>query len=416
MNFAKQVLDSGMEGHLPQPGEWVEVQYTCKLPSSPQAIVFPRVQFTLGTDSAQLPLLPALYACVEGMAVGEKSRFLVPFQHAYGELGCSPHIPPSTDLEIEVELIKITSTAKERAEQEAKESEAKLTSAMQLQLARKHPQACVALEEILLGKRKDEEGETLQVKFLAAMSYFEVGDYGKTVALLNQVLLPLGPKPNEPQARLRRAEAHICMLHSLVEAQTDLAWVKQHSPYLAQEAVGLEAKLKLATAARDRPLYSSSFVPMPQFTKLDEHVNTTKVYLTLSNGLRIELELFSDTHPKTCQLFTKLCELRQGEGGYCGTKIRVVECGFGIQGGQRVVGKFTEENMQVCNSHTPDSFLVCAANPNHSVEFFISTSAKPQPHLNGRFVSFGRVVVGQELLRRVEQEVAVAECGVVSQV
>ncbi|KAH9257865.1 hypothetical protein BASA81_003884 [Batrachochytrium salamandrivorans] len=147
------------------------------------------------------------------------------------------------------------------------------------------------------------------------MSYFEVGDYGKTVALLNQVLLPLGPKPNEPQARLRRAEAHICMLHSLVEAQTDLAWVKQHSPYLAQEAVGLEAKLKLATAARDRPLYSSSFVPMPQFTKLDEHVNTTK-------------------------LFTKLCELRQGEGGYCGTKIRVVECGFGIQGGQRVVGKF----------------------------------------------------------------------------
>lgn len=424
MNFAKQVLDSGMEGQVPQPGEGVEVQYTCKLPNASQAVAFPRVQFTVGADSPQNLLLPALYACVEGMVVGEKSRFLVPSQHAYGELGCAPHVPPSSDLEIEVELIRITSTAKEREEREAGERENQLALARELQLAGRHPQACVVLEQILClgGNQQD----ALEAKFLAAMSYFEVGDYGKTVALLNEVIKSVGPKPNEPQARLRRAEAHIYMLHSLMEAQADLTWVKHHSPSLGPLVAELENKLKLATTARDRPVYSTAFTALPQFTKLDKHVDTTKVFLTLSTGLRVELELFSDTHPKTCQMFAKLCEAGQGEGGYWGTTLRFVQRGFGIQGGERVVGKFTEENMQACNLHTPDSFLVCAANPSHSVEFFISTSAQPQPHLDGRFVAFGRVVVGRELLRRMEQDLAaavdeeealvVAECGVISQV
>eukprot|EP00931_Biecheleriopsis_adriatica_P095639 TRINITY_DN69238_c0_g1_i1.p1 TRINITY_DN69238_c0_g1~~TRINITY_DN69238_c0_g1_i1.p1 ORF type:complete len:295 (-),score=43.95 TRINITY_DN69238_c0_g1_i1:132-1016(-) len=134
---------------------------------------------------------------------------------------------------------------------------------------------------------------------------------------------------------------------------------------------------------------------------------------------RIEMELFTQICPKTVENFRCLCTGERGRGRsgkalcFKGSVFHRVIPGFMCQGGD-----FTHGNgmggESIYGSTFPDEFehgvighsqpmLLSMANAGRNTngsQFFITTA--PTPHLNGRHVVFGRVVAGQEVVKRVE--------------
>jgi cyclophilin family peptidyl-prolyl cis-trans isomerase len=154
---------------------------------------------------------------------------------------------------------------------------------------------------------------------------------------------------------------------------------------------------------------------------------------------RIVFELFADICPKTCENFIKLCTGVCGLGLKTGQKLcyqgscfhRVVK-GFVIQGGDFSKGDgtggesifggtFADENLKL--SHDRPYLLSMAnrgVNTNGS-QFFITTSEAK--YLDGKHVIFGRVVDGENIVKKIEdkcvdskshrphQKVTISHCG-----
>jgi len=133
---------------------------------------------------------------------------------------------------------------------------------------------------------------------------------------------------------------------------------------------------------------------------------------------RVILELFANKCPKTCDNFRQLCT---GEGGlgtttekplhYKNSVFHRVIKDFMIQGGdfsnsngtggESVYGG-TFEDEDLTGKHD-EPFLLSMANrgPNtNGSQFFILT--QPAPHLNGVHVVFGKVAVGQAIIKQIE--------------
>jgi peptidylprolyl isomerase len=95
-------------GKLAEPGKMYSVHYTGwlrdgkKFDSSldrGKPIVF---------EQGKRRVIPGWDAGFEGMRVGGKRRFFIPYQLAYGEKGRPPAIPPKAELIFDVELIDVT--------------------------------------------------------------------------------------------------------------------------------------------------------------------------------------------------------------------------------------------------------------------------------------------------------------------
>lgn len=147
-----------------------------------------------------------------------------------------------------------------------------------------------------------------------------------------------------------------------------------------------------------------------------------RVYLDIGiDGVpagRIECELFSDAVPKTAENFRALCTGEKGFGAL-GADLHFKNCpfhriipNFVIHGGDIVKGDGTSGESIYGALFEDESFdlkhdapgLLSMANPgrpnSNSSQFFITTGI--QPSMDNKFVVFGRVVKGMDIVRRVE--------------
>ncbi|KAF2774138.1 hypothetical protein EJ03DRAFT_284218 [Teratosphaeria nubilosa] len=126
---------------------------------------------------------------------------------------------------------------------------------------------------------------------------------------------------------------------------------------------------------------------------------------------RLTVELFADKTPKTCENFRQLCTGEYRGLTYAQVPFHRVIDEFMVQGGDIANadgtgtasiydGEFGDENL---NWRDMDAAgLVCSANRGKNTngsQFFITL--EPCEHLNGKHTIFGRLVSGEDVLRKI---------------
>lgn len=126
-----------------------------------------------------------------------------------------------------------------------------------------------------------------------------------------------------------------------------------------------------------------------------------------TNQGKIELELYPDVAPKTCENFLGLVK----KGYYDGTIFHRVIKEFMIQGGDPTGtgtsgkslwgGEFEDEFKPNVVFDKPGILAMANKGPNtNSSQFFITTA--PTYWLNGRHTIFGKVVSGYDIVQKIE--------------
>ncbi len=127
------------------------------------------------------------------------------------------------------------------------------------------------------------------------------------------------------------------------------------------------------------------------------------VVLELENGKQIEIELYPDTAPITCENFEKLVS----DGFYDGLTFHRVIPGFMIQGGcpdgtgmggpgYTIKGEFMANGVPNPIKHERGVISMARTMAPNSAgsQFFIMH--EDSPHLDGQYAAFGKVVSGIE--------------------
>jgi peptidylprolyl isomerase len=165
------------------------------------------------------------------------------------------------------------------------------------------------------------------------------------------------------------------------------------------------------------------------------------VYLDLTTESqplgRVSIELFTDTVPRTCENFRSLCTGERGLGGgvplsYKGVPFHRIVPGWLVQGGdikfrdgrgvESIFGyPFGDESFAgKAGRNLCGTLAMASSGPNYNgSQFFFNV--RDSPHLDGRFVVFGQVLHGWDLVLEVAtmgsrcgtpgRKVWVADCG-----
>jgi cyclophilin family peptidyl-prolyl cis-trans isomerase len=141
-------------------------------------------------------------------------------------------------------------------------------------------------------------------------------------------------------------------------------------------------------------------------TKLDKKDSKKTVAVIKTNMGNIELELFSKEAPKTVENFVTLAK----KGYYKGIIFHRVIKGFMIQGGDPTGtgrggesawgSKFNDEIVPSLVFDKEGILAMANSGPNtNGSQFFITLA--PQPHLNGGYSIFGKVIKGMDVVKAI---------------
>ena len=134
------------------------------------------------------------------------------------------------------------------------------------------------------------------------------------------------------------------------------------------------------------------------------------VVITMKNGKKIEIELYPEIAPLTCENFEKLVN----SGWYNGLTFHRVIKGFMIQGGcpvgdgtggcgWTIKGEFASNGVENNLKHTPGVISMARTNDPNSAgcQFFIMH--EDAPHLDGNYAAFGKVVSGMDVVNEIAE-------------
>lgn len=176
--------------------------------------------------------------------------------------------------------------------------------------------------------------------------------------------------------------------------------------------------------------------------QLDNFNNTRdNVYFDIAIGIknigRVEIELFDDDVPLTCKNFRYLCSQDNNKLNYVDSIFHRVLQGYLIQGGDIInydgtggysaYGQyFKNENFNL--KHNQEGLLAmanCGKDKNNS-QFFILTRRGGYSELDGKYVVFGIIVSGYDIIKKIEnskinkdfkpiRECRIIDCGIIKQ-
>ena len=134
------------------------------------------------------------------------------------------------------------------------------------------------------------------------------------------------------------------------------------------------------------------------------------VVITMNNGKKIEIELYPEIAPITCENFEKLVKA----GFYNGLIFHRVIKGFMIQGGcpegtgvggpgWTIKGEFKANGVENNLKHTAGVLSMARTNDPDSAgsQFFIMH--EDAPHLDGSYAAFGKVVNGMDVVNEIAE-------------
>lgn len=134
------------------------------------------------------------------------------------------------------------------------------------------------------------------------------------------------------------------------------------------------------------------------------------VVMELENGKKIEIELYPNIAPISCENFEKLVK----SGFYDGLTFHRVIPGFMIQGGcpngtgtggsgWQIKGEFSSNGVKNDLKHTRGVLSMARSmNPNSAgSQFFIMHA--DAPHLDGQYAAFGKVVSGMDAVDEIAE-------------
>lgn len=394
------------------------------------------------------------------MRKGEKAVLTCTADYAYGAQGSPPKIPGGATLRFEVELLGFGPKKKEKWEMSTDEkmTEAGEMKAQGADLVRAKDFAAAletyseALEYVdeLAGQGEAADALVLALRLNAAMCALKTGDNGLAHAKATDAL---ALSPESVKALFRRACASI-QLQDYTDARADLLSAGQLEPTNKDIRAKLaEVKKKIAAAKEAEKKKFGGFLSKmsmyddkasaPAAVEAPKHDGPLpKAYFDMTIGDepagRIVFELFSDSVPRTAENFRALCTGEKGDSAvsgkplhYKGSAFHRCISGFMLQGGDFTAGngtggesiygaKFDDEAFVDVHDRPYLLSMANAGPGTNGSQFFITTVATP--HLDGKHVVFGRVVEGEELVRRIEslptgpsdrpkEAVVIAECG-----
>lgn len=383
---------------------------------------------------------------VASMKKGEKAKFTLASEYAYGASGAGADIPPNATLIFDVELLDFADKAKSKHEM-TKEEKVELANKLknegnELNKAQKQDDAILkydlAVDYLKSEIKHLNETETaLYVTCLVNTSICanKVGRYVKAInsasealktqisnkALYQRGIAYCGNSSDEESLALATED-----LEALIKivGDQDVAVSNLKSSINEKRAKIIALKKSQFKSFLNAGLYNEKEMPTaPKEVDIPESVleGNPRVYFDVTyNGnpepKRIEFELFKNVTPKTAENFRALCTGEKGYGYKNSIFHRIIKS-FMMQGGdfqnangtggKSIYGeKFEDENFNI--KHSKEGLLSMAnsgKNTNGS-QFFITF--EKTPWLDGKHVVFGRVIKGYEYVKDIEQNVV---CG-----